>query len=353
MLILYGVSMDLNQEQYEHLEKIWRRNYLSTDKTVDSWLKSISHQSAEKDIKKINETLSYLQQNNIPFKDKLLDIYNNFRNPHGILPQFSFCTIFNFLKTHNLIENNEIPIDHILNVVGRYDKKSRFHFENQIKLVLLLPPEERLIDHILVWYTEIHKNYELDLQAQKKILKIFTQYAGSFIKTLDNTKQDNIFQRLDFLCSGLNNKSVKDISIEHEEEYSFRFTLSVNNSIQTCNMHFMDLKNVLEYVIEKMPKDDISNIFFKNLNTQPKLGLLQFQYAFFSHNKQCIEKYSQYFKEFNTILTEDLLKAHSGNSPQYKHGVEYYLELFNKLCFKNKLLDKLESKHTSVKTYKI
>lgn len=345
--------MILTQEQHDHLLKIWRRYYLSPDKTVDSWLKKISYKSAEKDIKKINESLSYLLENNISFKDTFLTIYKSIHNPQGILPEFSFCTIFNFLKTHKLIEDTEIPIDHILNGISKDDKKSRFHSEHQIKFILLFAPEERFVDHILLWYSEIHKNYDLDLQAQKKLLKIFNQYALHFVNTLDNDKQDSIFKKLDFLCSGLNNESVKDISIEHNEEYSFRFTLSVNNSLQTCNMHFTEIQHILNYVIDKMPKDDISNIFFKNLNTQPKLGLLKFQYVFFSNNKQCIDNYSQYFQEFNAILTEDILKPHSGNGPHYKNGIEYYLELFNKICFKNKLFEKLELKNNSIKKFKL
>ena len=49
-------------------------------------------------------------------------------------------------------------------------------------------------------------------------------------------------------------------------------------------------------IIEKIKDDKISEILFKDINNQTKLGVLKFQYAFFSKDKECIDKYKDYFK---------------------------------------------------------
>ena len=76
--------------------------------------------------------------------------------------------MYNFLKTNNLANDNEIPIFNVLNGVDSYWKKSRYHREHQIKFLLLFEPNEILINKLLDFYTEIHKSYTIELAEQKK-----------------------------------------------------------------------------------------------------------------------------------------------------------------------------------------
>lgn len=336
--------MNFTNEQLNTLKDFWKYPYYPSQNNLSTWLNFISEKGDEKDIKKINSTLSYFNDLGIDFSYEILSLYQSKINANFLLPNFSYCTIFNFIKTHKLLKDEYIPFDNILN--GSFSKVSRFHRENQIKLLLLFPPSENLINKLLSFYTEIHKSYTIELPEQKKILKTFNSYALPFVKNLNNEKQTAILKQIDFICSGLNNDTVKDISINHEEEFSFKFTLSVNNTLANAENIFNKMQNILFLVISKMPKKNISDIIFKELNSQKKLGLLQFKYAFFSNSKECINQYSDYFKEFNQILTNDSLTKSLKTA-------DYYVEIFDKICFKNKLLNKFEEKNLQVKKTKI
>lgn len=338
-------------EQYQQIRSMWKRNYYPpSSHNIDEWITWLSHQRADKDIKPLNEALTYLHDNHIAFKDQMVDLFNTRiqidPQRNSIFNMFAFCTIFKFIKKHNLATDSEIPLDYIIHRPTT-ESVSRYYRENQIKLLVLFNPNEALVHKLLDFYTDIHRTYSIDLPEQKKIVNLFNSYAGHFVKTLGSEKQKEIFKKLDFICSGLNNESVKDVAIDQQQEYSFRFVISVNNSNLTCNMHFDTIKRSLAYVIDNIAKEQFSTFVFQDLNTNPKLGVLKAQYAFFSTDKEYIEQYNNYFKEFNELLVQDLTNKIANR------GVEYYLELFNKICFKNKLLEKLPAKNNALKTHKI
>lgn len=340
--------MNITSEQHLKLSEIWKHSYPAYQRTSESWIDFIVKKNDEQDIKKINATLTYLTQLGIDFKDDVTRIFNANKNPNNLLPSFSFCTIFNYLKTQKLIKDEEIPVDNILNGVDQYmsRNRSRYHREHQIKFLFLFEPNEILIHKLLDFYTDIHQNYTIDLPEQKKILKNFNHYASNFLKTLDSDKQSDILKRLDFICSGLNNENVKDIVSQEEQEFSFRFIISVNNALPKAAVQFNELKSIMEVIVEKIKDERFTEVLFKEINTQTKLGVLKFQYAFFSQDKDCIETYKNHFKEFNAIVVNDALNKSLGKDL-------HYIDLFEKLCFKNKLMNKLEEKQTTIKKVKI
>lgn len=338
----------LTHEQHTSLANLWSPLYCANQETVESWLSYLSVRNDEKNIKKINSTLLFLHKNGFEIKDKILAMYNSQVNSNNLLPQFSFVSMFSFLKTYNLAKDEEIPIENILTGIDNRWKKSRFHRDNQIKFLLLFSPSEERVNKLLDCYEFLKNEYTLDLSDQKRLLKTFNSYASVFVKTLEDSKQEVIMQRLDNICMGLNNEDVKnnDISFVQEEEYSFRFMVAVNNQMNDSMGRFNQLKSKYEVIIENLKDESISEVVFKEINNKANFGVLKFQYAFFSHDKNCINQYSQYFKEFNDIIANDILSNNLGKDT-------YYVDVFKKIAFKNKLLDKYEEKNTAQKTLKI
>lgn len=341
------MTTHFTHEHHLYLKNLWSPLYSANQETVDSWLQYLCGRNDEKNIKKIHTTLLYLHRQGFEIKDKILAMYNTQMNSNNLLPRFSFVSMFSFLKTNNLIEDSEIPIDNILKGLDEY-KSSRFHKDNQIKFLLLFSANESHINKFLDCYEFLQKKWTLDLPEQKKLLKIFNNYASEFVKNLDNSKQEVIMKRLDNICAGLNNEEVKykDISFVQEEEYSFRFTVAVNNQMNDSIGRFNQLKSKYEVVIAKITDERISEVSFKEINNKVNFGILKFQYAFFSLDKNCIDTYSQYFKEFNEIIAHDILSNNLGKDT-------HYVDVFKKIAFKNRLLEKYEEKDVKNKTLKI
>lgn len=341
------MTINFTQENHTYLQNLWSPLYSANQPTLDSWLGYLCARNDEKNIKKIHSTLLYLHKQGFEIKDKILDMYNSQVNSNNLLPRFSFVSMFSFLKSNNLIQDSEIPIDNILKGLEQY-RSSRFYKDNEIKFLLLFTPNEARLDKFLDCCEFLQKQYTLDLPEQKKLLKTFNTYASIFVKNLDNSKQEVIMKRLDNICAGLNNEEVKhkDINFVHEEEYSFRFTVAVNNQMNDSMGRFNQLKSKYEVIIEKINDERISEVLFKEINNKVNFGILKFQYAFFSVDKSCIDQYSQYFKEFNDIIANDILSNNLGKDT-------HYVDVFKKIAFKNRLLDKYEEKNTKNKTLKI
>ena len=78
--------------------------------------------------------------------------------------------------------------------------------------------------------------------------------------------------------------------------------MSVSNSLNNAIKKFVNIKSIFEVIVEQISDNEISDILFKEINNQTKLGVLSFQYVFFSQNKECIDKYQSYFNDFNHII---------------------------------------------------
>lgn len=335
-------------EHHTHLQKLWSPLYCANQENLDSWLHYLSVKNNEKNIKKIHASLDYLHKHGFEFKDKFLTMFHSQTNSNNLLPHFAFCSIFSFLKSHNLAEDSEIPIDNVLTGIHNEWGSSRFYKDSQIKFLLLFNPNEQRVNMLLDCYEYLQKNYTFDLSEQKRLLKTFNSYATDFIKTLDNLTQETLLNRLDNICAGLNNEEVKhkDISFVQDEEYSFRFVIAVNNQMNDSMGIFVKLKSKYDVIIEHINDDKISNIIFQEINNKSNFGVLKFQYAFFSYDKNCINQYSQHFKEFNDIIANDILSNNLGKDT-------HYVNVFEKITFKNKLLDKYEEKTVQNKPLKI
>lgn len=346
--------MNFNETHFQYLKSVWNRNnyYFSPPMNhIDYWIDYISNRNDEKDIKKIKQSLDYLFNEGFLIKEIFLKSLQKNTNQHTFVIPFSFCTIFDYLKFNHLLTEEEISLNSLLTGTDLFiksycKKKYRFHSEQQINLLLSFDVNEERLNKVLDLYGQIRGTYTLDLSEQKKLLKIFNSYAGDFIKSLSNDKQRVIFQKLDTLCSGINNKTHNEIEFQIKEEFSFRFVISISNALKDHYAIFNNMKSIIEVVLEKIKEIDFTEILFKEINSQSSIGPLQFQYAFFSPDKACIEKYSTYFQEFNAILTQDALNKNLNND-------HYYVDLFQKICLKKKLSDNLEPKNTTTKSVKI
>lgn len=343
--------MQFTKEQCDFLYQTWKPYYKNSNVTLESLLDDFSYKNDEKDIKKIRSTLDFLTREGIEFQSLILDNFEKHTNTHNSSVPFSYCILFDYLYKNKLISLAEIPLERTLNYTDSFIKihnkqKNRFHFEHQINLILSFEANEYNINKILDLYSQIRETYQLGLPEQKKLLKTFNSYSSHFIKSLSDDKQKAIFNKLDVICSGINNTLSQEVDSELKEEFSFRFIISVSNTMKDNFVTFNNLKSIIEVVIEKIKDEQISEILFKELNTQSSLGSLKFQYAFFSQDKTCIDKYSAYFKEFNAILTQDVLNKSLGKDV-------HYVDVFNKICLKKKLSDKLEPKNTTTKSVKI
>lgn len=344
--------MQFNQEQSLFIYQIWKPYYSIKDSlTLEKILDDFSYKNDEKDIKKIRSTLDFFSKEGIEFKSLILDYFEKHTNKYTSAIPFSYCILFDYLYKNKLISLEEIPLERILDGTDSFIKshckrKNRFHFEHQINLILSFDANEYNINKILDLYSQIRGTYQLDLPEQKKLLKNFNAYAGSFVKTLSADIQKSIFNKLDIICSGINNQLTNEIDSELKEEFSFRFIISISNTLKDNYFIFNNVKSIVEVVIERIKDDNISQILFKEINTQSSIGSLKFQYAFFSEDKSCIKKYSSYFREFNDILTQDAMNKNLKKD-------DYYVDLFNKICLKNKLSEQFPEKSQSDKKLKI
>lgn len=332
----------LNEDEVKKIYSIWKVTYASY-KEASAWLDFIYSKNSEQDIKNLNKTLDLFKEFNIEFKDEFLKTYYSQINANNILPKFSYLTIFTWLVKNHQISQDELPLNKIVDGILTYWKKSRFHFEARINFIYSLKPTEYLIEKLFDSYNFIHQNYTIELQEQKKILKLFNQYASEFIKSLDSEKQKNIFTKLDFICSGINS-STKEIETTFKEEYSLRINQSISNQLKNANKIHSSHQEIYTFILNNINNSSF-DYHIRNINDLPKIGDLKFEITLFSSDKSLINTLKEQMIKLDDILTHDSTQKNLQNK-------EHYLNVFNKIAFSDKLLNNLEVK-SSDKKHKI
>lgn len=137
-----------------------------------------------------------------------------------------------------------------------------------------------------------------------------------------------------------------DISYQFHEEFSFKFGFTIKNTLAKSNSIYTELIRIFHKINENIHDKAISSILFKEVNNNSYVGDMVFQFVFFSKEQECISRYSHFFKEFNSILHNDI------QQDSLKKEIDY-IDIFNKISLKNKLKNSFPEKLTRTTLHKI